>query len=93
MGEFLALALLLLIALGDEVNRCCKDWLKSMVTFKKKSQTDKFFPNSLADLYLKWINYYTFILQFVKSMSRSLYQYQYHLNVYCFLMIIQGLNF
>ena len=69
MGEFLALALLLLIALGDEVNRCCKDWLKSMVTFKKKSQTDKFFPNSLADLYLKWINYYTFILQFVKSMS------------------------
>ena len=69
MGEFLALALLLLIALGDEVNRCCKDWLKSMVTFKKKSQTDKFFPNSLADLYLKWIDYYTFILQSVKSMS------------------------
>ena len=56
MGEFLALALLLLIALGDEVNRCCKDWLKSIVTFKKKSQTDKFFPNSLADLYLKSIN-------------------------------------
>ena len=69
MGEFLALALLLLIALGDEVNRCCKDWLKSMVTFKKKSQTDKFFPNSLADLYLKLINHYTFILQSVKSMS------------------------
>ena len=93
MGEFLALALLLLIALGDEVNRCCKDWLKSMVTFKKKSQTDKFFPNSLADLYLKLINHYTFILQSVKSMSRSLYQYQYHGNEYCLYMIIQDLNF
>ena len=30
-----------------------KDWLKSMVTFRKKSQTERFRPKSLADLYLK----------------------------------------
>ena len=49
IGEFLALELLPTPADGD-VNRCCNDWLKSMVTFKKKSQTDRFLPNSRADL-------------------------------------------
>ena len=33
--------------------RCGKDWSKSMVTLRKKSQTDKFLPKSLADLYLQ----------------------------------------
>ena len=33
--------------------RCGKDLSKSMVTFRKKSQTDKFRPKSLADLYLQ----------------------------------------
>ena len=31
--------------------KCGKLWLKSMVTFKKKSQTDRLRPNNLADLY------------------------------------------
>ena len=53
MGEFLALALLPTIEDGDEDRRCWSDWLKSMVTFKKKSQTERFFPNNLADLYLE----------------------------------------
>ena len=35
------------------VNRCCNDWLKSMVTLRKKSHTDRFLPNRRADLYLK----------------------------------------
>ncbi len=38
--------------------KCGNDWLKSIVTFKKKSQTDKFFPKSRADLYLKIIKYF-----------------------------------
>lgn len=35
---------------------CCNAWLKSIVTFRKKSHTDKFLPNNRADLYLNWIN-------------------------------------
>jgi len=35
----------------DEAYKWGKLWLKSMVTFKKKSQTDKLRPKSLADLY------------------------------------------
>ena len=53
IGEFLALALLPTIEEGDEDSRCWSDWLKSMVTFRKKSQTERFFPNNLADLYLE----------------------------------------
>ena len=53
MGEFLALALLPTIPEGDDDKRCWRDWLKSMVTLRKKSQTERFFPNNLADLYLE----------------------------------------
>ena len=35
------------------LNKCWRDWLKSMVTLRKKSHTERFLPNSRADLYLQ----------------------------------------
>ena len=58
IGEFLAL--FPTIDEGDEDKRCWRDWLKSIVTFRKKSQTERFFPNNLADLYLEEKMFYVF---------------------------------